>query len=255
VLNSDYVEGSTRPDEALAIGAAGTSAADAALGLAHHPVQRRAGRSGASVQTRILQRPALPAAAIAPGSFNDIRYGNNINSFVFSQDKSYYANTNGNLNDFNTPLGVHQPNSGGYSMIPTGEGYSAGESYDMASGLGTPNGLLLARTLSAIAHSQVYYSDTPGTPGKIYVPDLLDSDGASAASQTVLLQYMSDHAGNVERPDGLDQPRLFERRLRCIRLDEPLCRADAAAGFRSRPGDPVRQAAAGQRCAVVPVGG
>ena len=37
-------------------------------------------------------------------------------------------------------------------ITPTGYGYSAGPGYDLATGLGTPNGMLLARALTAIAH-------------------------------------------------------------------------------------------------------
>ncbi len=46
-------------------------------------------------------------------------------------------------------------------ITPTGAGYSAGPGYDLASGLGSPNGLLLARALTAIAQAQLNYSDSP----------------------------------------------------------------------------------------------
>ena len=45
-------------------------------------------------------------------------------------------------------------------MTPTGYGYSAGPGYDLTTGLGTPNGVLLARALTAIAHAQMW-SDGP----------------------------------------------------------------------------------------------
>ena len=72
------------------------------------------------------------AAAIAPASFNDITLGNNTSSFFLGGAIT----------------------SDGTAITPTGYGYSAGPSYDLTTGLGTPNGLLLARALSAIAHER-----------------------------------------------------------------------------------------------------
>ena len=46
-------------------------------------------------------------------------------------------------------------------MVPTGLGYSAQPGYDLVSGLGSPNGLLLARALTAIAQQQVSFSSSP----------------------------------------------------------------------------------------------
>ena len=80
------------------------------------------------------------AAAIAPASFNDITLGNNTSSFVLGG--SYTSDK--------------QP------ITPTGYGYSAGAGYDLATGLGTPNGTLLARALTEIAHHQTSYGDLPG---------------------------------------------------------------------------------------------
>src|SRR5262249_46122328 len=79
------------------------------------------------------------AAAIAPASFNDVTLGNDVSSFVYggpytSDDKA---------------------------ITPAGYGYQSGPGYDLTSGLGTPNGLLLARALSEIAHSQMYFADAP----------------------------------------------------------------------------------------------
>ena len=91
------------------------------------------------------------ADVIAPGSFNDIQLGNNVNSFY----------TTG------VPDRVLQPQPGS-SQVPTGLGYTAHPGFDLASGLGSPNGLLLARALSAIAHQQVSFSTSPA---------MLDSDG------------------------------------------------------------------------------
>jgi hypothetical protein len=110
------------------------------------------------------------AAVVAPGSFNDILQGNNVSTFY-----------NGGLY-----------NSDGQHVTLTGLGYSAGPGYDLVSGLGTPNGLLFARALSAIAHSEMSFSSSP---------PLLDNDGNggwdSGAHQSLLFQTMSGQAATV----------------------------------------------------------
>lgn len=111
------------------------------------------------------------AAAIAPGSFNDVTLGDNVSTFLTGDGSGPYL----------------APSSGGgapsIAVDPTGYGYYAGPGYDLVSGLGSPNGTLLARTLTAIGHGQMYFSSSP---------DVLDSDGhggwSSGAHQTVLLQ-------------------------------------------------------------------
>lgn len=109
------------------------------------------------------------AAVVAPASFNDILLGSNINSFYDVPYKTGYYNSN----------------TGSY-MIPTGDGYDATPGYDLVTGLGTPNGELLARALTAIAHSQTSFSTSP---------DMLDADGSggwtSGAHQGLLFQTMS----------------------------------------------------------------
>src|SRR5262249_7982491 len=81
----------------------------------------------------------------------------------------------------------------------TGYGYHAGPGYDLATGLGTPNGLLLTRAMSAIAHHQMFYAA---------LPDLLDQDGhggwTSGADQTLLFQSMSAGATQVGIATGSD---------------------------------------------------
>jgi hypothetical protein len=105
------------------------------------------------------------AATIAPGSFNDIRHGNNTSSFL--------------------EHGTYQ--SDGRDITPTGYGYEADRGYDLASGLGSPNGLLLARALTEIAHAQVYFAHTP---------DVIDANGSggwtSGMAQTLLLQTIAN---------------------------------------------------------------
>lgn len=104
------------------------------------------------------------AAAIAPAAFNDITYGNNISSFIYGG-----------------PI-----DAGGTDITLTGLGYYAGPGYDLTSGLGSPNGTLLARALTAIAHSQMSFGSEP---------DMLDTDGSghwtSGASQTLTFQTMA----------------------------------------------------------------
>ena len=117
------------------------------------------------------------ASAIAPASFNDVTIGNNTSSFLFATPGSYTTN-DGN----GTPFGVD----------PTNVGYYAGPGYDLTTGLGTPNGLLLARALTTIAHAQVSYSDSP---------DMLDSNGSgswtSGVGQTLLFQTMSGYGASI----------------------------------------------------------
>jgi hypothetical protein len=101
------------------------------------------------------------ASAIAAASFNDITVGNNTSSFVLGGD--YKSN--------DVPI------------TPTGYGYHAEVGYDLVSGLGTPNGLLLARALTEIGHHQMHFSD---------VAPLIEGSTAagwtSAAGQTLLIQ-------------------------------------------------------------------
>ncbi|MDB5486669.1 MAG: putative protease, partial [Reyranella sp.] len=114
------------------------------------------------------------ASVIAPGSFNDVTLGNNVSSFTL--DGAEYGGIN-----------------------PTGTGYEAQAGYDLASGLGSPNGLLLARALTEIAHSQIFYSA---------VPDVIDSNGTggwtSGTAQTLLLQTTAAADATVAVHTGTD---------------------------------------------------
>lgn len=105
------------------------------------------------------------AAAIAPASFNDITLGDNSTSYYTTTAETGYYNPNTDTN-----------------MVPTGDGYQAVQGYDLASGLGSPNGLVLARTLTAIAQAQTY-ANVPA------VMDAVDAlTGTSAVAQTLLVQ-------------------------------------------------------------------
>ena len=86
------------------------------------------------------------AAAVAPASFNDIQLGNNDSGFYYTAGSTGYVavQPNGHVIDL-------------FDMQPTLVGFTAVAGYDLASGLGTPNGLLLARALTQIAHEQMYF--------------------------------------------------------------------------------------------------
>lgn len=99
------------------------------------------------------------AAAVTPASFNDVTVGSNTSSFV------YGGTTTDTTSDRS------------YNITPTGIGYSAGPGYDLTTGLGTPNGTVLARALTQIAHAQMYSA----------TPTLTDSTGAVASVGGVLL--------------------------------------------------------------------
>jgi hypothetical protein len=109
------------------------------------------------------------AAAVAPGSFNDIALGNNVSSFIHGGE-----------------VEAMQDDGSTAPITPTGFGYEAGKGYDLTTGLGSPNGELLTRTLTTIAQSQLH-SDDPG---------LVSDKGSSAATQSLLLQPMLK--GDVE---------------------------------------------------------
>ena len=108
------------------------------------------------------------ASAIKAASFNDITLGNNTSSFTLG--------------------GTYT--SDGRPITPTGYGYQSGPGYDLTSGLGTPNGTLLARALTEIAHHQTSYADSPG---------LVVADGAGGwkigADQTLLVQATTVASG------------------------------------------------------------
>ena len=101
------------------------------------------------------------ASAIKAASFNDVTIGNNTSSFTMGGPYT----------------------SDGQAISVTGYGYTATPGYDLVSGLGTPNGTLLARALTEIAHHQTYYAGSP---------DVVVADGSggwkSGIDQTLLIQ-------------------------------------------------------------------
>ena len=106
------------------------------------------------------------ASAIAPASFNDIVLGNNTSGFYYTAHNSGYI-----AND--------------QYIQPTAAGYAATPGYDLVSGLGTPNGTLLARALTQIAHEQMYFDA---------IDPFLSADGSNwraGAAESLLIQSSS----------------------------------------------------------------
>ncbi len=124
------------------------------------------------------------AAAIAPASFNDITLGNNTSSFLYG---GHYL----------TPSA--SGSTATVNVTPTGWGYEAGTGYDLATGLGTPNGLLLARALTAIAHEQTSF----GSVDHVVQVDAA-GDFSTAVSETLLIQTTSNAAATVDVITGSD---------------------------------------------------
>ncbi len=124
------------------------------------------------------------AATIAPASFNDVTVGNNTSSFVLGG--SFVTPPAGN-----GPATVH--------VTPTGYGYSADTGYDLTTGLGTPNGLLLARALTAIAHEQTSFGSVAHVVGVDPAGDF-----STALSETLLIQTTSTAAATVNVITGSD---------------------------------------------------
>lgn len=117
------------------------------------------------------------SAAISPAAFNDVTLGNNTSTYYYY---AYNYNTNDKLPADNN---VVYANSTGSLIVPTGIGYYAAAGYDLATGLGSPNGTILARTLANIAHMQM--------DGQV-APDVVTASSevtaVSDAGQTLLVQ-------------------------------------------------------------------
>jgi hypothetical protein len=170
-LNHDYVNGDHHAGLIASNG--GTSAASplwASLTTQFNVIFKDQGLPKLGYYTDLL----YIADVIAPASFNDILLGNNINGFYTTAYQTDY---------FNPGLGLFE--------VPTGLGYTAHPGFDLTSGLGSPNGLLLARALTAIAHQQVSYSTSPA---------MLDSDGSGgwlAGTNEALLFQTFSHDGDA----------------------------------------------------------
>jgi hypothetical protein len=117
------------------------------------------------------------AATIAPASFNDVTVGNNTSSFVLGGSFLIPPVGNG-------PATV--------PVTPTGYGYEAETGYDLTTGLGTPNGLLLARALTAIAHEQTSFGGVP------HIVDIGGGGLSTAVAGTLLVQAHSPDAATVD---------------------------------------------------------
>lgn len=179
-LNSDYVN--AQAGSTLITPNGGTSAASpfwASLTTQFNVIFRDQGLPKLGYYTDLL----YIASVIAPGSFNDIQLGNNVNSFYTTPYQTEYFNPASNSTNSGNDNGL------GLFQVPTGLGYLAQPGFDLTSGLGTPNGLLLARALTAIAHQQVSFGTSPA---------MLDSDGnggwVAGANESLLFQTIS--------PDG-----------------------------------------------------
>ncbi|MBR0651328.1 hypothetical protein GXW78_16770 [Roseomonas terrae] len=131
------------------------------------------------------------AAVVAPASFNDITLGNNIASF----------NWGGEYTSATDPFVAIPEDTN--QITPTGLGYEAGRGYDYVTGLGSPNGVLLARALTAIAHAQMN-DDTPAmlTAGE-------ESGWTATVAQSLLIQPMLTARGTVRVRAG-DEIRALE---------------------------------------------
>ncbi|MPZ36165.1 MAG: hypothetical protein GEV13_35320 [Rhodospirillales bacterium] len=116
------------------------------------------------------------ASAIAPAAFNDVTMGNNISSFVFGGSYTTESYDGDQV-----------------AITPTGFGYYAGPGYDLVSGLGSPNGTVLARSLSAAAHSQMYFADEPDV-----VNGSLADGWTSGTAQSLLFQTMSGSSVDID---------------------------------------------------------
>src|SRR5262249_44134857 len=146
VLNKNYVLGEN-PDK-LTAGDGGTSAATplwAALTARMDAVFHDQGLPSLGYYNDLL----YISAAIAPAAFNDISLGNNVSTYYYY---NYDYNTAKSLPDGNN---IIYAGATGDLIVATGIGYYAEAGYDLTTGLGSPNGVILARTLAAIAHMQM----------------------------------------------------------------------------------------------------
>ncbi len=117
------------------------------------------------------------ASAIAPASFNDLTMGNNISSFVFGG--SYTTES-------------YSGDHGGRSRRPA-SATMPGRATISSRGWARPTAAVLARTLSAAAHSQMYFADQPDA----IVGSLADG-WTSGTAQSLLFQTMAGSSVAVD---------------------------------------------------------
>ena len=178
----------------------------------HHKEWRLAGGGGTSF--------ASPLWASLTTQFNVIFHDQGLPDLGFYNDLLYIASviaparSTTSSSATTSPASTRRPGPGstgyydptlGLPIWPTGHGFSATPGYDLVSGLGTPNGMLLARALTAIAHSQVSFSTSPA---------LLDDDGQggwqSSADQSLLFQTTAVGGGaSVQVYHGSNATNLF----------------------------------------------
>ncbi len=169
VLNADYFNTLGAP---LTTSAAGTSAASplwASLTAQLDAVFADQGLPHLGYFNDLLYM----ADAIAPGSFSDVTLGNNTSTYYMyngSNGASQYVLLENNKNS-------------SASIIATGLGYAATAGYDQATGLGAPNGLLLARALTTIAHLQTGHQAEPDV-----VTAVSETVAQSSIGQSLLVQ-------------------------------------------------------------------
>ena len=187
ILNSAYV---TDPSQPLLTGSGGTSAASplwASLTAQFDAVFADQGLPRLGFYNDLL----YTAAAITPASFNDILLGSNTTSFYLSLTPTGYfqISTNSSGGTVYTP------------MVPTGLGVEATPGYDLATGLGSPNGLVLGRTLLAIAHAQTYSN----APAVIDNPTTFSgASGAHLMGGNDALAWTARLAGQAAQGSGFD---------------------------------------------------
>jgi hypothetical protein len=117
------------------------------------------------------------AAAVSPGAFNDILIGDNVSSYAPHESGTRYQ--------------AEPPGRDGTQDISaTGFGYEAEPGFDLVSGLGTPNGVLLTHAVTTIGHAQLFH-DVPAVLGQI--ADVL----FSGSDQRLSIQVRSEEPVNV----------------------------------------------------------
>ncbi|CAH1650605.1 DUF4214 domain-containing protein [Chelatococcus asaccharovorans] len=121
------------------------------------------------------------ASLISPAAFNDVVLGNNASSFV---------------EDRNGPLEFSEESASGPQQYvdgyATGVGYSAGDGYDLTTGLGTPNGPILTQALAMIATNQLASKSLP----EVFVAD--GGDWSAGSTGRLILQAQTSSVLSID---------------------------------------------------------